>query len=155
MFTCSKVCLGWCEKYADLAPLVLRVLLGLILFVHGWQKLTEMGVDGTAGFLGSLGFPIPAVFAVILIAVEVLGGIALILGIFTHIAAKLALLVALFAFFVVHVKNGFFIQNGGYEFIILIFGAAFSLMMTGAGKYSLDAKMRQTSGASSMKQSQM
>lgn len=141
MVTCSKACLEWCEKYRDLAPLVLRVALGLVFFMHGWQKLGMMGVDGVSTFLGSLGFPLPAVFAVILIAIEILGGIALILGLFTHIAAKLAMIVAIVAFFTVHVKNGFFIQGGGYEFIILIFAAAFSLMMTGAGKYSLDAKM--------------
>ncbi len=124
-------------RAADVAPLVLRVVLGAIFALHGYQKLM-MGVPGITGFLGSLGFPMPGVFAVILIAAELLGGIMLILGLLTHWSAKVLAFVALVAFLTVHVKNGFFISGGGYEFILLIFAASVSLIITGAGKWSLD-----------------
>ncbi len=139
MYQCTKKCIGMMENYRDIGTLVLRVILGLILTMHGWIKITAMGgIPGVTGFLTMLGFPLPSVFAVILIAVEFIGGIALILGLFTHMMAKLAMIVALVAFFTVHMSKGFLIQGGGYEFIILIFAASFSLMFSGAGKYSLD-----------------
>lgn len=134
--TCSE---GW----GDFAPLVLRVVVGAVFAVHGAQKAFSMGLDGTSGFLSSLGFPFPVVFAILLIASELLGGLALVAGLYTHWAAKLNLVVALVAFATVHVTKGFFINTGGYEYIIVLAAALFSLMVTGAGKYSLDAKMHQ------------
>jgi putative oxidoreductase len=130
------------DAWGDLAPLVLRVVVGAVFAVHGADKLFTMGLEGTSGFLDGLGFPIPVVFAVLLIAAELLGGIALILGLFTHWAAKINFIVAIVAFFTVHMANGFSIRDGGYEYIIVLAAALFSLMVTGAGKYSLDAKMR-------------
>lgn len=128
------------SKWADVAPLVLRVVTGLIFAMHGWQKL-EGGLAGVAGMLGGMGFPLPMLFAVILIAVELVGGIALILGVFTHWAAKLSAVVAAVALVLVHLPNGFFMRDGGYEFILLLLAASVSLMITGAGKYSLDRKL--------------
>lgn len=140
-------CIGYMKKWQDVAPLALRFALGVIFFMHGWQKLTVFSVGGTSAFLASLGFPIPGFFAVVLIAVETLGGIALVLGLFTHVAAKLAAIVAVVALFSVHIANGFFINpevggaGYGYEYILLILAAAVSLTITGAGKYSLDARL--------------
>jgi putative oxidoreductase len=127
------------EKWGDIAPLVLRVATGLVFFMHGWQKL-QGGVPGTAAFLQSLQYPLPELMAVLLIAAEVLGGAALILGVFTHWAAKISAFVALVAWLTVHLQGGFFASNGGYEFIMVLFAACVSLMITGAGKYSLDYK---------------
>jgi putative oxidoreductase len=131
----------WCKcaaKFADIAPLVLRLAVGSIFAYHGYQKLTQMGIDGVAGFLGPMGFPMPEAFAVILIAVELIGGIFLILGAFTHWSAKLLTVVALVALFMVHLKNGFPVGAGGYEFMMLIAAVTISLLITGPGKYSVD-----------------
>ncbi len=125
------------EKWQAFAPLFLRVILGAIFVAHGWQKFVG-GVPGVAGFLGSLGFPAPEVFAVLLIAAELGGGILLILGAWTHWVAKILAFVALVAFLAVHLKQGW----GGSEFILLILAASVSLMITGAGKWSLDHKMK-------------
>lgn len=132
-------------KWGAVAPLVLRVVLGVIFAMHGWQKLTVMGVSGVEGMLTALGFPMAGLFAVLLIVAELGGGILLILGLFTHWAAKALVVVAAVALFAVHLKNGFFMGTGGYEFILLILAASVSVLLTGPGKYSLDAKMHKHS----------
>ncbi len=126
------------SAWGGYAPLILRVATGLVFAMHGYQKLTQMGVEGVAGFLGGIGFPLASVFAVILIAVELLGGAALIVGFMTHWAAKLTAVVALVALITVHLSKGFFISNGGVEFILVLLAASVSLMITGAGAYSVD-----------------
>ena len=124
----------------DLAPFLLRVVVGAIFLAHGWQKLSG-GVEGVEAFLFGLGFPMAGLFAVLLIAAEVLGGILLILGAFTHWVAKILAFVALIALVVVHLPNGF-IGAGGYEFILLILVSCISIMITGPGRWSVDAKRR-------------
>jgi len=126
------------SKWAGAGPLVLRVAVGLVFAMHGWQKLNELGVAGTAGFLASLQFPMPEVFAVILIALELVGGIALILGFLSHWVAKALALVALVALLTVHASKGFFMATGGYEFILLILAGCIALIFTGPGMWSLD-----------------
>lgn len=127
------------NKMTDYAPLILRVVTGLIFAMHGWLKITG-GVANVAGFLGAIGFPVAMIFAYLLIAAEFFGGIALILGFYTHWAAKFTAFVAAVAFLTVHVSHGFSLANGGYEYIILLFAASISLMITGPGKWSLDGK---------------
>jgi putative oxidoreductase len=128
------------EKWHPFAPFFLRIATGAVFLGHGWMKLTVMGLPGVTGMLGSIGFPLPEVFAVLLIAGEIGGGILLILGALTHWAAKVTAFIALVALLTVHLKNGFMGQ-GGYEFILLLLAASVSLMITGAGKWSLDHKL--------------
>lgn len=125
-------------KWATVGPFFLRVVTGLIFFMHGWQKW-EGGLAQTGGFLDMLGFPAPMVFAVILITLELVGGAALILGLLTHWVAKALALVALVALFTVHATKGFFMATGGYEFILLILASCVTLIFLGSGRWSLDA----------------
>jgi putative oxidoreductase len=124
------------NKWSDYAPLVLRVVTGVIFAAHGFQKLSG-GLGPVTGFVGSLGFPLPGLFAVLLIAAEI-GGILLVLGLFTRWAAKFLVVVSLVALVAVHLPNGFFAQTGGYEYILLLLAACVSLVLTGGGKLSLD-----------------
>lgn len=126
------------DRLDSLAPFILRVVVGAVFVMHGIQKLS-MGVDGVAGFLGGMGFPVPVVMAVLLIAAEVVGGAFLIVGLFTHWVAKLLAFVALIAALTVHITKGFYVSEGGYEFALLLFAAAVSLAITGAGRWSLDS----------------
>lgn len=130
------------SKFAPVAPLVLRVSVGAIFLMHGWQKLSVMGMGGVEGMLNALGFPMAGVLSPILIAAEIIGGAFLILGLYTQWSAKILTIVAAVALVAVHLKNGFFLATGGYEFILLILAATVSVLITGPGKYSLDAKMR-------------
>ncbi len=130
------------EGWGEWAMTALRVVTGVIFLMHGWMKYSVVTVGSFSGYLESLNVPMPDAFAYIVIAVEIIGGIALILGAFTHWAAKLTGLVALFAMFLVHVQDGFYIsiQGGknGYEFVLLLLVACLVIMTHGGGKYSLD-----------------
>ena len=115
---------------------LLRVIVGIIFLMHGGQKLF-MGFQNVAGFLGSLGIPLPNLGAIVLTAVEFLGGIALILGLLTRCAAALLTIDMLVALLTYHVKNGFFLPKG-VEFAMLLLAANITLMLAGAGALSVD-----------------
>lgn len=132
--------MSWAASFADVGPLVTRVVVGIIFLVHGLQKV-GMGVGGTAGFLESLGLPFATVLAVLLIIGEVVGGVALILGVMTRFWAAVGVIISLVALFSVHFAKGFLASNGGYEFILLIGAVMLSLVVMGAGKYSVDRQI--------------
>ena len=121
-------------------PTVLRVVVGIVFLAHGWQKISHMGIHGVAGFLGMLGIPIPAVSAAVLIAVEFLGGIALILGLGTRWVSLLIAFDMLVAILAVHMKNGFFMPQG-FEYPLTLLAASISLALTGGGAASLDSAL--------------
>ncbi len=129
------------SRWNGIAPLILRVSVGLIFAMHGWQKL-QGGLGQTAGFLDSLNFPAPEVFAFLLIAAELAGGIMLILGLFTHWVSKVLAVVAVIALATVHASKGFFVSSGGYEFILLILAVTVALIFLGPGKFSLDGALK-------------
>lgn len=135
-------------KVAPLAawgPLPLRLVVGLVFLVHGSQKLFQFGIGGTAGFLGSLGVPAPMLAAVVVTAVEFLGGLALILGAFARVAALVLAVHMLVAILLVHVTAGFFLPKGG-EFALTLLGANLTLVITGAGAVSVDAALEPHAG---------
>ena len=117
---------------------VVRIVTGIIFFMHGWQKVTEFGVSGFAGFLSQLGIPAASVAAVIVIAVELLGGLALILGLGTRWVAIPLAIDMLVAMVTVHLSAGFFVQNGGYELVLLLLAASLALVLAGGGAFALD-----------------
>jgi putative oxidoreductase len=116
---------------------VLRVVVGMVFLVHGGQKLFVFGFGGVAAFLGQVGIPAPGLAAVILTAVEFLGGLALLLGLFTRWAAIPLAIVMLVAILTVHLKAGFFLPNG-YEFALTLLGANVALALLGSGEASVD-----------------
>ena len=117
---------------------VLRIVTGLIFLAHGYQKFFIMGIDGTTGFFTQLGIPLPGVAAVLVATLESLGGIALILGLFTRIVAIPLAIDMVSAIFFFHAKNGFFVP-GGIEFVLLLMSAAIALALAGPGSPSLDS----------------
>jgi putative oxidoreductase len=114
---------------------LLRVIVGIVFLAHGSQKLFVYGVHGFAGFLAHMG--LPAFLSPIVIAIELLGGAALILGIGTRIAAAAIAVNMLGAVLGVHLKGGFFLPTG-FEYAFTMLGASLALVFTGAGAASLD-----------------
>lgn len=121
--------------------LVLRVVAGLVFFMHGWQKLIDNGISATQTGFDAMGAPMPEITAVIVTFVELIGGAMLILGLLTRLVGLLLVIDMASAFFIVHVENGFFISNGGFELVFLLGGAALALVIAGPGRYSADAAL--------------
>ena len=117
---------------------VLRAVVGIVFLVHGSQKLFTFGFHGVAGMFGSMGIPLPAVSAVVVTLVEFLGGLALILGIGTRVAAALIAIDMVGAILFVHGKHGFSMQNGGYEYPLTLLAANVCLMLAGPGSLALE-----------------
>lgn len=124
----------------DRGLLLICLTLGLVFVMHGWMKLTVFGVAGTAGFLATLGVPFPTVNAVILIAVELGGGLLLAAGAGTRVAGALLSFSMLVAVVTAHLANGFFLPNG-YEFALTLALVSLAVVLTGAGRYSVDARV--------------
>lgn len=135
----------------DRVATLLRVVLGLVMFPHGAQKVFGWfgggGLEGTMGFMtGVVG--VPAALAALAIAAEFLGSLGLIAGLFTRVAGFGILSVMVVAALTVHWSNGFFMnwtgaQAGeGFEFHILAAVIALAVMVKGGGALSLDRKLQ-------------
>jgi len=127
-------------KFQHCGLTVLRIVVGIVFLMHGYQKLFKMGFGGVAGMFGHLGIPLPHVFAVIVTLVEFVGGILLIAGILVRIAAPLIACDMIVAILKVHWQHGFFNQNGGVEFPLTLLAAAICLTLAGGGSLSLRFK---------------
>ncbi len=124
------------EKWKDVAPFLLRLAVGVTFFMHGYLKMGD--IAGFSGFLGSLGVPSPEILGPFVVWLEIIAGLALVLGIFTHWAAKLLAIDMIVAIFLVHWANGFFVGNNGYEFALLLAAASVALVLSGPGRWALD-----------------
>ena len=131
----------------DIATMVLRVMLGIVFFPHGAQKV--LGWFGGYGFSGTYGMftekmGIPGIFAILAIATEFLGSLGLIVGLSTRVAAFGIFCVMAVAVKMLHWQHGFFMnwfgqQKGeGFEYHLLVMAIAVALMIRGAGAYSVD-----------------
>jgi putative oxidoreductase len=116
---------------------VIRLVVGIVFLMHGGQKLFVLGFGAVAAYLARVGIPAPLAAAVVVTLVEFLGGLALLLGLFTRWAAiPLAVNMAV-AIITVHLRNGFFLPNG-YEFALTLLGANVALILLGSGGASVD-----------------
>lgn len=116
---------------------VLRVVVGIAFLKHGWMKAFGFGLAGTTGFFTAAHIPLPHISAFLVTWVELLGGLALILGALTRPAAALIAIDMLGAIFFVHLKGGFFLPNG-YEFALTMLACNVCLMLTGPGSLAVD-----------------
>jgi putative oxidoreductase len=131
----------------DFVLTVLRIVMGVVFFAHGAQKM--LGLFGGYGFTGTMGFftqkmGIPAPLAFLAIAAEFFGGIGLLLGVLSRVAAFGIACNMVVAVLMVHLPNGFFMnwagnQKGeGFEYHLLTLAVASAILVRGGGAYSVD-----------------
>ena len=124
-------------RQLSLGIALVRIITGIIFLAHGYQKFFVYGLAGATNAFTQMGVPAPSITAPLVAIVELGGGIALILGLLTRLAA-LALAIDMFvAVVLVRLKGGFFAPNGA-EFEIILCVASIALVIAGAGALSID-----------------
>ena len=132
------------ERIRDEAILIARILLAVLFLVFGWVKLTDY--SGTVAYMTQSGAPLPSVAALVAMVIEFFGAIALILGVWTR---PLAVLLALFTLATAILAHHFWTMEGAERYAnsihfyknLSIIGGFLLLYVTGAGKYSVDARL--------------
>ncbi len=124
------------------AALVLRIPVGIIFIGHGSQKLFGWfdggGPQGTAEAFASMGLEPGLLMAMLAGSAEFFGGILLVLGFLVRAAGLVLAVAMLVAIFAAHFENGLFLQNNGYEYALTLFAVSVSLLLSGAGRISVD-----------------
>ncbi|WP_409316592.1 DoxX family protein [Pseudomonas sp. KCJK9016] len=120
----------------------LRIAVGVIFAAHGSQKLFGLfggyGLAGTAQYMESVGLTPGYLMATLAGGTEFFAGLALIIGLLVRPAALGLTFLSLVAIFSVHIHNGLFMANNGYEFALALLGGSIAVLIEGAGKLSLD-----------------
>ena len=121
---------------------ILRIAVGVIFAAHGSQKLFGLfggyGLAGTAQYMDSIGLHPGYVMATLAGGTEFFAGLALIIGLLVRPAALGLTFLSLVAIFTVHISNGLFMANNGYEFALALLGGSLAVLIEGAGKLSVD-----------------
>lgn len=127
------------------SDLPLRVGLGVVFIAHGSQKLFGWfggyGLEATGQWMESIGLAPGILMAAAAGSVEFFGGILLLAGLFTRVAALAAAVTMGVAIASVHWQHGFFMANNGYEFALTLLLVAAALVVSGGGRFSLDRRL--------------
>ncbi len=130
------------EPYRDVALLLARVLLAVVMFAHGYQKMVINGIGRTTQGFESLSIPLAIVSASFVTVVEFAGSALLLVGALTPFISACNLVIMAGAAAFVHARNGIFIADGGWELVGVI-GAGFLLLAAvGPGRFSVDHVVR-------------
>jgi len=127
---------------AGFSSLALRVPVGIIFMAHGAQKLFGWfggyGLEGTGQWMGSIGIEPGILMAFLAGSAEFFGGLFLLLGLLTRPTAVVLAFTMMIAVVSVHLSNGLFMSNNGYEYALALLAASVSLAFSGSGKVALD-----------------
>ena len=130
------------KSNSNLAPLVLRVPAGIIFAAHGAQKLFGAfggyGLEATGQWMSSIGLTPGYLMALLAGSAEFFGGLFILLGLLTRPTAVVLAFTMLVAIVTVHLDNGLFMSNNGYEFGLALMAMSISLAISGAGRFGLD-----------------
>lgn len=129
------------RRAGDLGSLFLRVGVGVVFAWHGWQKF-DGGVENFAKYLGSLNVPAPEIVAWLQVIAEGVGGLLLIVGLFTRYVTLPLIAIMIGAILMVKVDVGFIMQNrAGAELDVALLAGLLGLLFIGPGRLSLDAML--------------
>ena len=128
---------GFYATWGEIAYALMRVVIGYILFMHGWQKF-KTGITGVAGFMSKSGLMPGELFAGAAIFLETVGALCIIVGLFTRFFAAALAIEMLIALLLVHLPKGYAASGGGYEYVLLIGAVCFLIAIRGGGPYSVD-----------------
>ena len=131
---------GFYASFEPLAYTIMRVAIGVILFVHGWGKFMS-GHAGVAGMFGRISLPAPGPLAYAALFLETIGALCIVVGLFTRFFAAALAIEMLIALLAVHLAKGFGVGSGGYEYVLLLGIVMFAIAIRGGGVYSVDAKL--------------
>jgi putative oxidoreductase len=126
---------------------IIRIVTGVIFLVHGCQKLFVFGLAGVTGAFAKMGVPVPALTAPAVTFLELFGGLALVLGLLTRLAALGLGVEMLGAVLLVHLAGGFFLP-AGYEFALMLCATTLGLALAGPGSLSIDGAIAARGSAS-------
>lgn len=130
------------ETDNSLAGLALRVPAGIIFMAHGAQKLFGSfggyGLEGTGQWMASIGLEPGFLMALGAGSAEFFGGLAILFGVLTRPAAAVLAFTMIVAIFAVHINNGLFMSNNGYEFGLSLLAISVALLIRGGGALSMD-----------------
>jgi putative oxidoreductase len=124
----------------QLAIAIVRIFTGIAFLMHGWQKVFQFGFPGVTGAFTKMGVPMPGVMGPFIALLELLGGVALIIGLLTRLAALGLMFDMLGAIVLVHLAGGYFLP-AGYEYALLLFASCLALVVGGPGSLSVDAAL--------------
>ncbi len=131
----------------SLSALPLRLIAGVLFTAHGAQKLFAWfdgyGLEGTGQWMESIGLAPGYLMALMAGSAEFFGGLLLIIGFLTRPTSFVLAITMIVAIFSVHINNGLFMTNNGYEFALALLAISTSLIFSGAGKLSLDSALAQ------------
>ncbi len=132
---------------AGLDTLPVRVAVGATFAAHGAQKLFAWfggyGLEGTAGWMASIGIEPAMLMTVLAGSSEFFGGLLLIVGLLVRPAALTLAISMVVAIFAVHIQNGLFMSNNGYEYALALLVVSVGLMIRGGGSFSADRVLQQ------------
>lgn len=120
------------------AQTLLRLAAGFVFIAHGWQKFSVFTLGGTEAAFGQMGVPAAGLVAPVVASLEMIGGIALVLGLLTRVFAALLSVNMLGALFLVHAPAGIFVEDGGVELVLILAATAAAIALMGPGKIAVD-----------------
>jgi putative oxidoreductase len=125
------------EHMKDWAIALVRLVVGLTFFLHGWQKLFDFGIPGVTQGFTRMGVPMPEITAPLVALVEFVAGASLMIGFLTRLVAIPLAIDMLVAILLVHLRGGFFAPSG-VELVLLLFTGAVAMALGGPGALSMD-----------------